>query len=75
MLLYFKPGKPTQKAYIKRFNRTVRLEYLSVNLFEDVEQAQFVATQWQWTYHNVLPHSAIGGVYLDNCGSQEISHF
>ena len=45
-LLYIQPGKPTQNAYIERFNRTVRQEYLSLNLFEDVEHAQLLATQW-----------------------------
>ena len=61
-LLYIQPGKPTQNAYIERFNRTAQQEYLSLNLFEDVEHAQLLATQWQWTYNNVRPHSAIGGV-------------
>ena len=45
-LLYIQTGKPTQNAYIERFNRTVRQEYLSLNLFEDVEHAQLLATQW-----------------------------
>jgi putative transposase len=37
-------------------------ELLELNLFEDVEHAQLLATQWQWTYNNIRPHSAIGGV-------------
>ena len=39
-LLYIQPGKPTQNAYIERFNRTARHEWLDLNLFESVEQAQ-----------------------------------
>ena len=62
ILLYIQPGKPTQNAYIERFNRTARHELLELNLFEDVEHAQLLATQWQWTYNNIRPHSAIGGV-------------
>ena len=61
-LLYIQPGKPNQKAYIERFNRTARHELLELNLFEDIEHAQLLATQWQWTYNNIRPHSAIGGV-------------
>ena len=61
-LLYIQPGKPTQNAYIERFNRTARHELLELNLFEDVEHAQLLATQWQWIYNNIRPHSAIGGV-------------
>ena len=61
-LLYIQPGKPTQNAYIERFNRTARHEWLDLNLFESVEQAQHVATEWLWTYNNERPHTAIGGV-------------
>jgi putative transposase len=36
-------------------------------LFDSVEDVQNRATQWLWTYNNVRPHTAIGGVDLDNC--------
>ena len=39
-LLYTQPGKPTQNAYIERFNRTARHEWLDLHLFETIEQAQ-----------------------------------
>lgn len=61
-LMYTQPGKPTQNAYIERFNRTVRQEWLDLHLFESVEHAQELATQWLWTYNNERPHSALGGV-------------
>ena len=61
-LLYIQPGKPTQNAYVERFNRTARNEWLELNIFEDIEHAQLLATQWQWTYNNERPHSSIGGV-------------
>jgi putative transposase len=61
-LLYIQPGKPTQNAYIERFNRTARHEWLDLHLFETIEQAQLLATQWLWTYNNERPHTAIGGV-------------
>ena len=37
-------------------------EWLELNLFEDIEGAQLLATQWKWTYSNVRPHSARVGV-------------
>jgi putative transposase len=61
-LLYIQPGKPTQNAYVERFNRTARRQLLELNLFEGIEHAQLLATQWQWTYNNIRPHLAIGGV-------------
>ena len=60
-LLYIQPGKPTQNAYIERFNRTVRHEWLDLHLFSSVEQAQELATEWLWTYNNERPNTAIGG--------------
>lgn len=61
-LMYTQPGKPTQNAYVERFNRTVRQEWLDLHLFDSVEHAQELATQWLWIYNNERPHSAIGGV-------------
>jgi putative transposase len=61
-LLYIQPGKPTQNAYIERFNRTARHEWLDLHLFHSIEQAQLLATQWLWTYNNERPHTAIGGI-------------
>ena len=61
-LLYIQPGKPTQNAYIERFNRTARHEWLDMHQFENIEHAQLLATQWLWQYNNERPHSAIGGV-------------
>lgn len=61
-LLYIQPGKPTQNAYIERFNRTARHEWLDMHHFDSVEQAQQLATEWQWQYNNERPNTAIGGI-------------
>jgi len=61
-LLYIQPGKPTQNAYIERFNRTARHEWLDMHTFNSIEHAQLLATQWLWIYNNERPHSAIGGI-------------
>lgn len=61
-LLYIQPGKPTQNAYVERFNRTVRHEWLDLHSFDSIEHAQHLATEWLWTYNNERPHSAIGGI-------------
>jgi len=61
-LLYIQPGKPTQNAYVERFNRTVRHEWLDLHEFDSVEHAQNLATEWLWTYNNVRPNTAVGGI-------------
>lgn len=61
-MLYIQPGKPTQNAYVERFNRTVRHEWLDLHLFDSVEHAQELATQWLWLYNNERPNTAIGGI-------------
>lgn len=61
-LAHIQSGKPTQNAYVERFNRTVRHEWLELVNFESIEQAQFLATDWQWSYNNERPNSAIGGI-------------
>ncbi|MDG1183541.1 MAG: IS3 family transposase [Tateyamaria sp.] len=61
-LEYIQPGKPQQNAYIERYNRTVRGEWLSQYIFETIEEAQDQATEWLWTYNNERPNMAIGGI-------------
>ena len=61
-LMYIQPGKPTQNAYIERFNRTARNEWLNMHIFDSIEHAQSLATQWMWVYNNERPHSSIGGI-------------
>ena len=59
---YIQPGKPQQNAYIERYNRTVRHEWLDQNIFETIQEAQEQATSWLWTYNNDRPNMAIGGI-------------
>jgi putative transposase len=58
---FIQPGKPTQNAYIERFNRTARHDWLNMFIFETVEQAQNLATMWLWHYNNERPHAANNG--------------
>lgn len=59
---YIQPGKPQQNAYIERYNRTVRHEWLDQSIFETIEEAQEQTTKWLWTYNNDRPNMAIGGI-------------
>jgi putative transposase len=59
---HIQPGKPQQNAYIERYNRTVRHEWLDQHIIETIEEAQDYATQWLWTYNNDRPNMGIGGM-------------
>ena len=61
-LCYIQPGKPQQNAYIERYNRTVRNEWLGFNIFHSIQEVQEYATQWLWTYNNDRPNMGIGGI-------------
>ena len=61
-ILHIQPGQPQQNAYIERYNRTVRHEWLDQYIIETIEEAQDHATQWLWTYNNDRPNMGIGGI-------------
>ena len=74
-LAHIQPGKPQQNAYVERYNRTVRHEWLDQYIIESIEpygdckqsptgqrKAQDQATQWLWTYNNDRPNMGIGGI-------------
>ena len=54
-LIYIQPGKPTQNAYIERFNRTARHEWLDLHQFESIAHAQLLATQCSRPHLNQTP--------------------
>jgi putative transposase len=45
-LLYTQPGEPSENVYVERLNRTAKNEWLGLNIFEEIEHAQLLATQW-----------------------------
>ena len=54
-------GKPQQNAYVERFNRTVRYEWLSQYYWSSIQEVQDYATQWMWFYNHDRPSMALGG--------------
>ena len=58
---YIQPGNPQQNAYIERFNRTVRYDWLGHYLFESLNDLQEFATNWLWVYNHERPNMALGG--------------
>lgn len=61
-LVFIQPGNPQQNAYIERYNRTVRYDWLAQYLFSSIEEVQEYATRWLWTYNHERPNMALGGM-------------
>ena len=61
-LQFIQPGNPQQNAYVERYNRTVRYDWLSQHIFTSIEEVQAGATNWLWTYNNERPNMALGGI-------------
>ena len=59
---HIQPGKPQQNAYVERYNRTVRHEWLDQYMFATIKEVQDYATDWLWTYNNDRPNMGIGGI-------------
>ena len=61
---YIQPGNPQQNAYVERFNRTVRYEWLAQYLFDTVGEVQDSATRWLWNHNHERSNMALGGFDL-----------
>ena len=61
-LVFIQPGNPQQNAYVERYNRTVRYDWLSQHLFDSIDEVQRHATRWLWTYNNERPNMALNGM-------------
>ncbi len=57
---YIQPGNSQQNAYVERFKRTVRYEWLAQYLFDSVDEVQEFATRWLWNYNHERPNMALG---------------
>ena len=57
---YNAPGKPTQNAFIGRFNGRLRDELLNEVLFNSLAHARAELAAWQADYNTQRPHSQLG---------------
>lgn len=57
--LYIEPGSPWQNGYAESFHARLRDELLSVEIFETVQEAKMLATQWRLEYNHRRPHSSL----------------
>jgi putative transposase len=59
-LRFIQPGKPSQQAFIERFNKSFREEVLDANLFYTLSEAQEAAEEWPKDYNEYRPHESLG---------------
>lgn len=60
-ITYIEPGKPQQNAYVERYNRTMRYDWLNQKLFTDLDQVRQQAEDWLYHYNNQRPNMGNGG--------------
>lgn len=58
--LYISPGSPWENGYNESFNGKFRKEFLDLEVFYTLKEAQVLAEQWRYLYNHIRPHISLG---------------
>ena len=58
--IHIQPGKPWQNGFIESFNSKIRDEFLNMEVFYTLVEAQIKAEIWRGEYNQIRPHSSLG---------------
>lgn len=58
--LYISPGSPWENGYNESFNGKFRKEFLDLEGFYTLKEAQVLAEQWRYLYNHIRPHISLG---------------
>lgn len=59
---YTQPRKPTQNAFIKRFNRSYRTEVLDARIFNNLIEVRKITAEWMEYYNSDRPHESLQNI-------------
>ena len=72
---YIEPGAPWENPYVESFNGRLRDEFLAVEQFDSLLEAQVLIEDWRIEYNTKRPHSSLGwlapAVYAERWEDQQ----
>ena len=72
---YIEPGAPWENPYIESFNGRLRDEFLAIEQFDSLLEAQVLIEDWRIEYNTKRPHSSLGwlapAAYAERWGAQQ----